>query len=719
MVLKRIQHKLGPLHHHLYAYCKNIGTTECISDVLSCINNKSSIVVFLDLEKAFELANPAAILVTLANKGLKGHILAWAKNYMLNRQARVKFQGEVSDCKVLENGTPQGGILSPYLFNTLVENLAQLNLPNCVDIFIYADDITLVSRGAHRHSNMQKSLNLLGTKCKELGLKVNANKTKAMAIKSKPNKTLTIGDQEIDWVNTFMYLGVCIDKKLTFQNEVKYLRERAATRLNPMKYMTSLKEGAGYNVLRTYYLATTRSIVEYAAPTLGNLTSTQYTTLEVIQNNAMRIMLGAPMWTRICNLQMETRLPSLQKRIEAKNTNIATKTLITGRNSYLKRKIGEELARHPDLPTPNTYAAHLANNFKICNMESDLANIEADKPCAGFTPPAPWEDTHAKFIRAVLPSSKSACTPTELKEAALSSIRTAEQQGGISYYTDGTVDPDTGITGAAVYSNKYSAHWRTSNHCSTLQTELVAIKQALVYSVANEQGPVAIHTDSLSSQMALQKPHIRENINLITSILSLIKQHHIQGRPVTINWLPSHVGIEGNDKADELAKMASYIPNIQIKVQPSLQQYKAQTNSILMKSLKEQHRAWVDDHSLSANWYKDVTNLEPHCISNNTPRHLSCIINRLRLGYKCNWEIVKPRNRDCSHCNEDTINPLFHYLLECPQTQSLRLGLFEGLDEPNNARHPEARERAITVTKRILGDLDGHQGTLLSFPRPR
>ena len=93
------------------------------------MNNKQALVAFLDFEKAFELANPAAILLSLVRKGIKRHILAWNKSCLTNRQARVKFQGTFSTYKDLENGTPQGGILSPYLFNLLMENLLNLQLP--------------------------------------------------------------------------------------------------------------------------------------------------------------------------------------------------------------------------------------------------------------------------------------------------------------------------------------------------------------------------------------------------------------------------------------------------------------------------------------------------------------------------------------------------------------------------------------------------------------
>ena len=101
-------------------------------DILATVKNKKATVLFLHLEKAFELTNPAAILDMLVEKGAKGKLLHWIKNNVLRRRGRAKFQGVVSDYKELHNGTLQGGILSPFLFNVLMENIAKLALPRNV-----------------------------------------------------------------------------------------------------------------------------------------------------------------------------------------------------------------------------------------------------------------------------------------------------------------------------------------------------------------------------------------------------------------------------------------------------------------------------------------------------------------------------------------------------------------------------------------------------------
>ena len=110
LVLARAKWKAGELHANLYAYIEEKTTNQCITDILATANNKKATVLLLDLEKAFELTNPATILETLVEKGAKGNLLHWVKNNVL-RRGRVKFQGVVSDYKQLHNGTPQRGII--------------------------------------------------------------------------------------------------------------------------------------------------------------------------------------------------------------------------------------------------------------------------------------------------------------------------------------------------------------------------------------------------------------------------------------------------------------------------------------------------------------------------------------------------------------------------------------------------------------------------------
>ncbi len=48
-----------------------------------------------------------------------------------------------------------------------------------------------------------------------------------------------------------------------------------------------------------------------------------------------------------------------------------------------------------------------------------------------------------------------------------------------------------------------------------------------------------------------------------------------------------------------------------------------------------------------------------------TTRNQQVAIHRLRLGYKCHWEIGVPKELDCPECNSSTSKTLSHYILEC------------------------------------------------------
>ncbi|XP_076047611.1 uncharacterized protein LOC143029087 [Oratosquilla oratoria] len=141
MVLNRLLWKLDPLHGHIYAYRKGTGTAHSIATLLAAVSSEPSIAIFLDLEKASELA-PLAIQDTLACKGVRGRLLTWIDDYLSRRSGRVRFQGHMSEPTVLENATPQGGVLSPTLFNVLISNVLKLPLPHECKIISYADDLS-------------------------------------------------------------------------------------------------------------------------------------------------------------------------------------------------------------------------------------------------------------------------------------------------------------------------------------------------------------------------------------------------------------------------------------------------------------------------------------------------------------------------------------------------------------------------------------------------
>lgn len=669
MMLARLQFATGDLHQHIYAYTPNKGTRDCLTELMTTVTSRKAAVVFVDLEKAFELASAPAILESLAKRGVKGKLLKWTQDFLQERKATVTFQGKTSHTKTFENGTPQGSILSPFLFNILMENLVTLDLGANIKILCYADDIAIVTTGPRYAHRAQRAITRISQECQRLGMKINAMKTKALHLGSRKTlPPLRLHDSDIAWVGSHPYLGVWMDPHLTFKNHVAATAGKAKARLNIMRAITGLERGANYQVLRTYYIQAVRSVIEYGAPCLSTASTTAITSLEMLQNQAMRLMVGAPKWTRICTLQVETNIPPLATRLKAVSTAHLGKLLRQETTSAKTESIRQALAQDRDLFTKKTWASTAADSIKTLHVQHFFTQFKADTPHEDYTPPPPWTP-HVPHTSALKPpTAKAKLSSAELSALAEEALQSAPSRDADVYYTDGSVDRETNTAASAFVHEEETALFRLPDGSSTLQTELLAILKALQHSEPRQK-PVTIHTDSLGCIQALTRGTPRDNVGLITAILVTARRVQANGRAVHINWVPSHTGIPGNEEADTAAKIALSLPNVTAKIPPSLSSLKNNIKAVTRQEARDNMRQWASAGSPSAYWYLQALQ-NPDPLPRNLERESRVNLHRLRLGYKCFNELQNTYDT-CPHCHTQTMSPLVHYIEDCPATGTL------------------------------------------------
>ncbi|XP_050706570.1 uncharacterized protein LOC126991941 [Eriocheir sinensis] len=667
MVLSRLQWRMGIPHPNVFGFTKAVPPT---------------ITVFLDLEKAFELASPHAILTALVRKGIRGRLLAWLQDYLQQRRARVKFQGFKSSFRGFDNGTPQGGILSPCLFNLLMEQLVALPFREGTTLLSYADDLALVVTGrGNKLARAQEALDIITDKCEELGLMISPGKSRAMAIRdTTPAAQLRVQGVGLAWTSSYQYLGVWIDQQLSFTQQVTYLRESTLARLKVMRAMTRPWGGATFSVLRLYYLRAVRSLVDYSAPVIVGLSRHQQGRLEVLQNNAMRTMLRAPRWTSACVMQNETRLVPLTCRVDCIMACRVARVLQRDVEGVAPERLRLAMAQGVECLHNNGW---LIGTTIAANTSRHAGNWlwrEPDRPHPTYRPSAPWEPSAAVFTATQLPASKAQCTTAELRQHALMAMAQVTERGAAVYYTDGSVDPDNGRTGAVFVTGGRQRAWRTSDHCSSIQRKLVAILHALEHAQHRQEDTVVLHTDSRGALQALQG-HPKDNVGLITAILGILQSLAAQGRRVRLHWIPSHVGVRGNDAADEAAKRAAKGPTVTKPVRPSLQQAKTQAKHAAVHHAHQQLRE-LEGTKKQAAWYAAATDYTQLDAAYQQRRADDALLQRLKLGYCTREELYDGFDgRICEHCEERARRPLVHYLLSCPATARLR-------PAPAAAAHP-------------------------------
>ena len=105
------------------------------------INREYTVVLFLDLQKAYDLVWRQGIVSKIYELGFEGKILCWINAFLSKRTCQVRVQDHLSIQKNVEIGIMQGSVISPLLFNFMINELEKIQ--DTVEISVFADDICL------------------------------------------------------------------------------------------------------------------------------------------------------------------------------------------------------------------------------------------------------------------------------------------------------------------------------------------------------------------------------------------------------------------------------------------------------------------------------------------------------------------------------------------------------------------------------------------------
>ena len=129
---------------------------------------------------------------------------------------------------MLNRGTPQGGVLSPIVWNLAFDELLDRGNQGAVTMIGFADDACIIARGIDPEtvrSIAQDAVDKAVMWGREVGLQFNAKKTAAMVFTNKRKKpkirNLKVAGQEIEYVDSTRYLGIELDDKLNFKVHIR------------------------------------------------------------------------------------------------------------------------------------------------------------------------------------------------------------------------------------------------------------------------------------------------------------------------------------------------------------------------------------------------------------------------------------------------------------------------------------------------------------------
>ena len=517
----------------------------------------TTLAVFVDFKGAYDAVWRAKLMEKLQHMGINGKMLRWIYLFINQRYCSTRVNTSTSKYKQQKRGLPQGSVISPLLFNVMINDLApSLAETEGIKTALFADDLAIwislpKNKEKQLSDKMNEALNILSNWSKKNCLPINLGKTFyhvfTLAHKT-PDIKLQLDGKNLNPSTEPKYLGMYLDQKMSWQKHVENTARKARMRLNVIKRLAGKQWGSSLSVLNTTYKTYIKPAILYGCETL---ITAKTDALELVQNQALRLITGAVKSTLIPALQIATNNIAIKKEIE-----------ILASIQY------EKLIRLPSLPYWSDYKRQprqlkTQKGFVQCidNIKPQYFPITTAETLLTPTSPLLQPDVHLRLNLTEM-VTKSENDRIVLKQLTLETIHQFyPSDNWLHIYTDGSQIGKNGKVGVGVYSSLFSFYHTLGDYHTNFDGEMEAIRLALEQLLLrpNSFEKTVLLSDSQAALQAIASAQPRDSrVAATRSLLMELQQNHKQ---ICFQWIPSHCGIAGNEAADTLAKKGTKIVN--------------------------------------------------------------------------------------------------------------------------------------------------------------
>lgn len=272
--------------------------------------------LFFDVAKAFDKVWHNGLLYKLYKLGVPDRLVHIIRDYLSDRTFRFRVEGTHSSPRPIRAGVPQGSVLSPLLFSLYVNDIPRT--PR-VELALFADDTALYATERDRSKlfqRLQSAATTLGDWFRLWRIEVNPEKSAAVYFHRGKSDLhpppIRLFDRVIPWKSQVKYLGVILDRGLSFAPHIKAVRNRAAFILGRLYYLIGKQSKMSLRHKTTIYKACVRPIMTYASVAFAHAANSHLLRLQTVQNRFLRGATGAPWFLRNVDLHRDLDLPTIR-----------------------------------------------------------------------------------------------------------------------------------------------------------------------------------------------------------------------------------------------------------------------------------------------------------------------------------------------------------------------------------------------------------------------
>ena len=681
--------------------------TQAVADGLQ--GRKRTVMVLVDFSRAYDKTWRTGLLFKMAELGLPRCYTAWFKAFLTDRKACVRINDTRGGFRILRDGTPQGAVTSPALFNIYINDVTD-NFPSGVETSMFADDLAIWS--SHQNiteaeGKLQQALDSLAAWAEKWKLTVSLEKTVSTIFSLDPAETrreanLSFRNHRLTHNPRPTFLGVTLDRTLTFNEHAKTVKGRMKARNNVLRAISGTTWGCAASDLRSAYMAFSRACADYAAGAwMPGVSATTLESLEVAQRQACRTITGCLKSTPVGALTREADLLPFNIRRRLLAATAVEKHMRDIPNDPVQRMLQPGSRPRGRLKHDRGWARTGLETGAAAGL-SDLPR----EPLLITASTAPWEPAtpnvhiHTGLVRTALKTAP----PEERRRAAeetLSQLPAAD----VTVFTDGSAKAGTenGGAGAIVWSGgreETRIQAAAGRYTSSYVAELHALNEAAkylegAYPAAGPSLNIRICTDSQSALRRLSDGPAQQTERLPDEVwtrLIGIGRHH----RVDLQWVPGHAGIPGNEAADEVAGQAADLPQDQVPV----------TYGAARARLKHHlGREWIASNRHTRHF--EVVGQARIKMGDRIglSRKESVELARLRTGHSTLLRAYRHRiglddDPNCTDCDNGEPEDASHLLTSCPAGALARHQTF-GRSDPTLKEVLADVDRALSFLRRL------------------
>jgi len=537
-----------------------------------------------------------------------------------------------------------------------------------IDCSLYVDDFLICYRSKHMHTierQLQQCLNRIQNWADANGFKFSRTKTVCMHFCNlrtmHPEPDLTLDGSKIPILNEHKFLGIIFDSKLSFIPHIKYLKAKCHKALNILKVVSRFDWGADRVVLLRLYRALVRSKLDYGSIVYGSARESYIKVLDPIHHQGLRIATGAFRTSPVESLYVEADEESLYRRRTRLALLYAIKLRSTPANPAFDTVFNP---KYSDIFATKTSAVPTFG-IRVKSLIDDM-NIDINQIATYRLPDIPiWDMNVPTILYDLRVGKKSEVYPTDfLSHFHVIQDKYNEYQ---FIYTDGSKD-DARVGCAAVYGRQFLRE-RLPDTASVYTAELHAICIAMHHIINSQGNRFVLCVDSMSCLQAIENLHVEHPI--VLEILELFYSSRTLKKDIQFCWVPSHMGIRGNEYADEVAKAA-------LNDQPqNMALPYSDFRHIIHNYIRKQ---WINFWSLQVNNKLHLVKptLGRSAWSSREKRREEIVLCRIRIGHAYlthRYLLAGDDPPECVSCQETLT--VSHILVDCAEYSHIRERYFE------------------------------------------